>query len=46
MGTDAHRIEYKSPEAAVGAEAIRAKYGDEYADEVLYKNVERMLIGV
>lgn len=44
VGTDTHNLTYKSPEAAVGAAAIRAKYGDEYADEVLFKNAEKMLM--
>ncbi len=44
VGTDTHNTEYKSPEAAVGARALREKYGDNYADEVLYKNAENMLI--
>ena len=43
VGTDAHRTDYKSPEAAVGAAAIREKYGVEYAERVLYKNAENAL---
>jgi len=45
VGTDSHRLDYKSPEAAVGAEAIRQKYGDEYAELVLCRNAEMLLIG-
>ena len=44
VGTDTHRLDYKSPEAAVGAAALRKKYGAEYADAVLYQNAEKMLI--
>ena len=44
VGTDTHRLNYKSPEAAIGAEAIRKKYGDDYADMVLFKNAEKLLI--
>ncbi len=43
VGTDTHRLDYKSPEAAVGATALREKYGDEYADAVLYRNAEKLL---
>ena len=44
VGTDTHRLDYKSPEAAVGAEAIREKYGEEYADTVLYQKAESLLM--
>lgn len=44
VGTDSHRLDYKSPEAAVGAKAIREKNGDEYADAVLYQNAESLLM--
>ena len=44
VGTDTHRLDYKSPEAKVGAEAIRRIYGDTVANKVLYENAERMLI--
>ena len=44
VGTDSHRMDYKSPEAAAGAAALREKYGDEYADKVLYRNAEELLI--
>lgn len=44
VGTDTHRLNYKSPEAAVGAQAIRDLYGNEYADKVLYQNVETILL--
>ena len=43
VGTDAHNTCYKSPEAAIGAAALREKYGDEYADKVLYRNAEDLL---
>lgn len=43
VGTDAHNTYYKSPEAAIGAAALRERYGDEYADKVLYKNAEELL---
>lgn len=43
VGADTHRLDYKSPEAAVGAAALREKYGDEYADAVLYWNAECLL---
>ncbi len=42
-GTDTHRLDYKSPQAAVGAAALREKYGNEYADDVLYRNAEAFL---
>lgn len=45
VGTDTHRLDYKSPEAAIGAKAIREKYGEEYAEAVLYRNAETLLIG-
>ncbi len=45
VGTDAHRLNYKSPEAAIGAAAIREKYGDSYADEILFGNAKKHLIG-
>ena len=45
VGTDTHRLDYKSPEAVIGAEAIREKYGEEYADAVLCRNAETLLIG-
>ena len=44
VGTDTHSTYYKSPEAAVGAAALREKYGNEYADKVLFKNAEELLI--
>ena len=43
-GTDTHNLYYKPPAADVGAEALRGKYGDEYADRVLFKNAEELLI--
>lgn len=44
VGTDSHRMDYKAPEAAIGAAALREKYGHEYADKVLYRNAEELLI--
>ena len=44
VGTDTHRLDYKPAEAKIGAEAIRSKFGEAYADAVLYGNVERMHI--
>ena len=44
VGTDTHSTYYKSPEAAVGAATLREKYGNEYADKVLFKNAEELLI--
>lgn len=44
VGTDTHRLDYKSPEAEVGAAALREKYGDEYANMVLYRNAENLLM--
>ena len=43
-GTDSHRLDYKSSEAAAGAAAIREKYGAEYAEKVLFGNAENMLL--
>lgn len=45
VGTDTHSLHYKPPEAAVGAASVREKYGDEYADEVLFGNAKRLLTG-
>ena len=44
VGTDTHRLDYKPSEAAIGAAAIRERYGDAYADKILYKNAEEKLI--
>jgi len=44
VGTDTHRLDYKSPEAAIGAKAIWEKYGEEYTNMVLYRNAESMLM--
>ena len=43
VGTDTHRLDYKSPEAAVGAAALMEKYGAEYAADILCHNAERVL---
>lgn len=45
VGTDTHRLDYKSPEAKIGADTIIEKYGEEYAKKVLYENAQRILIG-
>lgn len=45
VGTDTHRLDYKSPEAKIGAEKIVEKYGEDYAKRVLFENAERFLIG-
>ena len=37
VGTDTHNLGYKSPQAAIGAAAIR-NYGTQYANRVLYGN--------
>ena len=42
VGTDAHRSDYKSPEAAVGAEVLVERYGEEYASAILYRNAEKL----
>ena len=44
VGTDTHRLDYKSPEASVGAAALQEKYGEEYANAVLYRNAEELLM--
>lgn len=44
VGTDTHRLDYKSPEAAVGAKALVDKYGYDYAGKVLYENAKSMLM--
>ena len=44
VGTDAHNLSYKSAEAAIGAEAIRKRYGSAYADQILSGNAEKLLI--
>ncbi len=38
VGTDLHNLNYKSPEASVGAITLLEKYGAEYADKVLFEN--------
>lgn len=43
VGTDAHNLGYKSPEAAVGARTLLDRYGEEYAEAVLWKNAEKIL---
>lgn len=43
VGTDTHNLDYKSPEALIGAKAVAEKYGGEYAQAVLWKNVEKLL---
>lgn len=43
-GTDTHRPDYKPPQAAIGAAALRDKYGEEYGDMVLFRNAEEKLI--
>ena len=42
VGTDTHRLDYKSPEAEVGAEAIQRLYPD-VAEDVLYKNCQVLI---
>ena len=39
-GTDSHRLDYKSPEAETGAAVIRERYGNFYADRVLFENAK------
>ena len=43
VGTDAHNLYYKSPEAAVGAAAIRERCDKEYADKILFGNVKEIV---
>lgn len=43
VGTDAHNLYYKSPEAAIGARALLERYGEGYAEDILRKNAERFL---
>ena len=43
VGTDAHNLDYKFPEVAVGARVLLERYGDEYAEAIFWKNAERIL---
>ncbi len=43
VGTDTHNLYYKSPEAAVGAAAIRERCDQEYADKILFGNVKEIV---
>ncbi len=43
VGTDTHNLYYKSPEAAVGAAAIRERCDKEYADKILFGNVKEIV---
>ena len=43
VGTDTHNLYYKSPEAAVGTEAIRRICDKEYADRILFGNVKEVI---
>ncbi len=44
VGTDTHNLDYKSPEAKIGAATLKERYGEEYAESVLYRNAEKLLI--
>ena len=44
VGTDTHRLDYKAPQAKTGAQMLKKIYGAAYADQVLYKNAEKLLI--
>ena len=44
MGSDAHRTDHRRPNLASGAEYIRAHCRPEYAQNVLRRNAERLLL--
>ncbi len=43
-GTDTHRLDYKSSEVAIEVEIIRQRCSEEYAEQVLHRNMEMLLI--
>ena len=45
VGSDAHRLDHRPPNILKGAKALRERYGNEYADKVLFRNAEELLIG-
>ncbi len=42
-GTDAHRPDYKPPEAMIGADYIRENFDEEYAQAILRTNAQKYL---
>ena len=43
MGSDAHRLNHRPPKLVRGARYIRENCRTEYADDILWRNVERYL---
>jgi len=44
MGSDAHRMNHRRPKLTTGADYIREHCSPEYAENVLWRNAERMLL--
>ena len=44
MGSDAHRMNHRRPKLTKGAEYIREHCRPEYAEDVLWRNAERLLL--
>ena len=44
MGTDAHRTDHRPPKLVRGARYIRKNCRTEYAEDILWRNVEKYLI--
>jgi len=44
MGSDAHRMNQRRPKLTTGADYIREHCSPEYAENVLWRNAERMLL--
>lgn len=45
MGSDAHRMNHRRPKLARGADNIREHCRAEYAENVLWRNTEKLLLG-
>ena len=45
MGSDAHRTDHRAPKLARGAKYIKENCRAEYAENVLRRNAERLLMG-
>ena len=44
MGSDAHRMDHRRPKLTKGAEYIREHCSPEYAENVLWRNAEMLLL--
>ena len=45
MGSDAHRMDHRRPKLTKGADYIREHCRTEYAENVLWRNAEKLLLG-